>query len=53
VDGEGYECARRYMFRLDKQDFADPERLARLSAAAGMTPEQFRQRFYYVVANDP
>jgi len=53
VDGEGYECARRYMIRLDKQDFADPERLDKLAAAAGMTPEKFRQRFYYVVANDP
>ena len=53
VDGEGYECARRYMIRLDKQDFADPERVDKLAAAAGMTPEQFRQRFHYVVANDP
>jgi ATP-dependent phosphofructokinase / diphosphate-dependent phosphofructokinase len=53
VDGEGYECARRYMLRLEKQDFADPERLERLATAANMSAEQFRSRFAYVVANDP
>jgi 6-phosphofructokinase 1 len=52
VDGEGYECARRYMIRLDRNDFEDPERLARLAATCHMTPEQFRQRFQYVVAKD-
>jgi 6-phosphofructokinase 1 len=49
VDGEGYECARRYMIRLDPRDLADPHRLARLAGAAKMTPEQFRQRFGYLV----
>jgi ATP-dependent phosphofructokinase / diphosphate-dependent phosphofructokinase len=53
VDGEGYECARRYMIRLDQQDFADPIRLHKLANSAGMTPEKFRERFYYVVAHDP
>jgi len=52
VSGEGYECARRYMIRLDRTDFEDPERLHRLAAAAGMSPDQFRQRFEYVVAHD-
>jgi 6-phosphofructokinase 1 len=53
VEGEGYECARRYMIRLDKDDFDDPARLACLAAAANLSPEQFRTRFGYVVANDP
>jgi 6-phosphofructokinase 1 len=48
VDGEAYECARRYMIRLDGQDFSDSERLARLAAAAGMTPEEFRKDFGHV-----
>src|SRR5947209_7308350 len=52
VDGEGYECARRYMLRLERRDFEDPERLARLAATCHMTPEQFRQRFAYVVEKD-
>jgi 6-phosphofructokinase 1 len=49
VNGEGYECARRYMIRLEKRDFESPQRLSRLAEAAGMTPEAFRQRFEYLV----
>jgi 6-phosphofructokinase 1 len=49
VNGEGYECARRYMIRLERRDFDNAQRLARLSAAASMTPEQFRNRFEYLV----
>jgi 6-phosphofructokinase 1 len=53
VDGEGYECARRYMIRLDKDDFAYPERLQKLAAVVNLSQEEFRSRFSYVVANDP
>ncbi len=49
VDGEGYECARRYMIRLERRDFSEPQRLARIAAAAGMSPEKFRERFGYLV----
>src|SRR5436305_12937610 len=49
VDSEGYECARRYMIRLERPDFEEPARLARLADVVGMTPEQFRGRFGYVV----
>lgn len=49
VESEAYECARRYMIRLDHRDFADPVRLAKNAAAAGMSPEQFRSRFGYLV----
>ncbi len=49
VDGEAYECARRYMIRLERRDLEEPERLARLAAAAGMPPERFRERFAYLV----
>jgi 6-phosphofructokinase 1 len=48
VNGEGYACARRYMIRLGKRDFNDPERLERWAATVKMTPEQFRQRFGYL-----
>jgi ATP-dependent phosphofructokinase / diphosphate-dependent phosphofructokinase len=51
VNGEGYECARRYMIRLERGDFENPQRLARLASAASMTPEQLRQRFEYLVAH--
>ncbi|HEY7311400.1 MAG TPA: diphosphate--fructose-6-phosphate 1-phosphotransferase [Gemmataceae bacterium] len=50
VSGEGYECARRYMIRLERRDFENAQRLTRLSAAAGMTPDQFRKRFEHLVA---
>jgi 6-phosphofructokinase 1 len=53
VNGEGYECARRYMIRLEKRDFQDPERLVKVAAAAGMAPDEFRQRFSYLVERDP
>jgi 6-phosphofructokinase len=48
VDSEAYECARRYMIRLEPQDFEEPGQLARLTGAAGLTPEQFRERFGYL-----
>jgi ATP-dependent phosphofructokinase / diphosphate-dependent phosphofructokinase len=48
VEGEGYECARRYMFRLEKSDFTDAQQLAKTAATAGMTPDQFRNRFGYL-----
>ena len=49
VGGETYECARRYMIRLDPDDFAKPEQLARLGAVVKLSPEQFRERFEYLV----
>jgi|SRR5579884_2665999 len=53
VDGESYECARRYMIRLETTDFEDPGRLGKLAAEVGMTPPQFRERFEYLVNPEP
>jgi 6-phosphofructokinase len=49
VDGETYECARRYMIRLERSDFEDSKRLARLASTVSMKPEEFRARFGRVV----
>ena len=49
VEGEGYECARKYMVRLERLDFEDPTRLAKLAAVVKMTPEECRERFGYLV----
>jgi 6-phosphofructokinase len=49
VEGEAYECARHYMIRLERPDFEDPPRLLRVSKAAGMSPERFKERFGYLV----
>jgi 6-phosphofructokinase 1 len=47
IGSEAYECARRYMIRLEKADFEEPQ-LAKLAATVNMAPERFRQRFGYV-----
>jgi ATP-dependent phosphofructokinase / diphosphate-dependent phosphofructokinase len=49
VDGEAYECARHYMIRLERSDFENAAQLNNLAATAGMTPEQFKNRFGYLV----
>ena len=49
VGGEAYECARRYMIRLEQRDFEDPQRVAR---ASNMDVPSFRKRFGYLVGID-
>lgn len=49
VNSQSYECARRYMIRLDQSDFAIPERLDKLAATVNLSPEEFRKRFEYLV----
>lgn len=48
VDAEAYECARRYMIRLERADFENAETLAALGRVVRMSPEQFRARFGYL-----
>lgn len=52
VDGESYECARRYMIRLETSDFDDLGRLSKLAAEVSMTPTQFRDRFEYLARSE-
>ncbi len=49
IDGEAYECARRYMIRLERGDFDEPQHLAALAATAGLDVDQFRERFSRLV----
>lgn len=49
VDGETYNCARHYMFRLEKEDFLDPETLSKLAETTKLSPEDFQARFGYLV----
>ncbi len=49
VDGESYDCACHYMIRLEKSDFEDQSQLNKLANIASMSPEQFRERFGYLV----
>ncbi|MFL5330099.1 MAG: diphosphate--fructose-6-phosphate 1-phosphotransferase [Gemmataceae bacterium] len=49
VESESYECARRYMIRLDRTDFDNADNLAKLATVINMTPEQFKTRFGYLI----
>ena len=40
--------AREYMIRLDREDLEDPGSSAAIAAAAGLTPEAFRDRYGYL-----
>jgi 6-phosphofructokinase 1 len=48
-----YAIARRYMIRLRHDDFEDPHQLGRLAAAAGISDEEFRRQFEYLLSHEP
>lgn len=49
INSDSYRVARDYMVRLELADFQDPEMLAKLAAAAKMSPNEFRRKFGPVV----
>jgi 6-phosphofructokinase 1 len=51
VESSSYQVAREYMIRLDRKDLEDAERLGPIAAAAGLTPEGFRDRYGYLTAD--
>ena len=40
------------MLRLNKTDFEDPHELAKYAATCGISLEDFRKQFYYLIQND-
>jgi 6-phosphofructokinase len=48
-----YAIARRYMIRLRRDDFEDPHELAKFAATVGISLDEFRQRFEYLVDYEP
>lgn len=48
TETETYEVARKYMIRLEKEDF-EGQRLAHLAKTVNMSPEDFKARFAYVL----
>ena len=48
VESSSYRVAREYMIRLDREDLEDPGKLGPIAAAAGLTPEAFRDRYGYL-----
>ncbi|MEJ5229779.1 MAG: 6-phosphofructokinase, partial [Pseudothermotoga sp.] len=48
INSEHYRVSRGYMIRLTKKDLQNPSMLAKLSAAARMSPEEFLSRYEWV-----
>ncbi len=47
-----YRIARAYMLRLNADDFNDPHELAKFAATVGISLEDFRDQFHYLIEND-
>ena len=50
VDSDRYRVLRDYMVRLERSDFEDGPRLAKLAAAAHLTPERLREELGYLTS---
>jgi 6-phosphofructokinase len=48
-----YAIARRYMIRLRRDDFEDAHELAKFAATAGLSLEEFRREFEYLIQLEP
>ena len=51
IAAQSYQIARQYMIRLSEEDFSDPVSLGRYAALAGLSPEDFQQRFRSACSN--
>jgi ATP-dependent phosphofructokinase / diphosphate-dependent phosphofructokinase len=52
VASEYYQIARRYMLRLNIDDFNDPHELAKFADTCKLSIEEFREKFFYIIDND-
>jgi len=48
-----YGIARRYMIRLRRDDFDDPHELAKMAATTGISLQDFRSEFGYLIETEP
>ena len=53
VHSTRYAIARRYMIRLRRDDFDDPHELARFAATVGLSLQEFRDEFGYLIETEP
>ena len=49
VDSGTYRVAREYMIRLEDEDLTDPGKLAAIAEIGGMTSDEVRERYGYLV----
>jgi ATP-dependent phosphofructokinase / diphosphate-dependent phosphofructokinase len=52
IHSESYNIARKYMLRLNTDDFNDAHELAKFADTCGIALEDFRKQFYYLLEND-
>lgn len=52
-DSESYKIAFRYMTRLRRDDFANPEKLQGIADVVGLTREELTRQFKYITDNEP
>jgi 6-phosphofructokinase 1 len=48
-----YAIARRYMIRMRRDDFDDPHELAKFAATVGLSLQEFRREFEYLIELEP
>jgi ATP-dependent phosphofructokinase / diphosphate-dependent phosphofructokinase len=48
-----YAIARRYMIRLRRDDFEQPEEIAKFAKTAGITVDEFHRQFEHLVDTEP
>ena len=48
-----YAIARRYMIRLRRDDFEDAHELAKFATTAGLSLDEFRAEFGYLIEDEP
>jgi ATP-dependent phosphofructokinase / diphosphate-dependent phosphofructokinase len=53
VSSERYRVARHYMIRLTRGDFEDLHQVAKLAATCGISLDEFRRDFQYLVDKEP
>jgi len=53
VHSTRYAIARRYMLRLRRDDFDDPHELAKFAATVGLSLDEFRKEFEYLIEDEP
>jgi len=53
IASERYRVARHYMIRLNRNDFDDMHQAAKLAATAGISLDEFKRTFRYLVDKEP
>ena len=53
INSTRYAIARRYMIRLRRDDFEDPHELAKFAATLGLSLDEFRREFEYLIELEP